>query len=101
MTHSMMSFHSSAVRQDQAGAIIADYLALERARRHRRALVAWFGLLAALIAGFGTAVHERSAAWLAAGLCLAAPVWAWTIELRRGWRFAKRLDEVPKVIKSS
>lgn len=101
MARSMMSFHSSAVRQDQAGAIIADYLALERARRHRRALVAWFGLLAALIVGVGAAVHERLAAWVAAGFCLAAPAWAWAIELRRDWRLAKRLDEVPKVIKSS
>ena len=101
MTHSMMSFHSSAVRQDQAGAIIGDYLALERARRHRRVFVTWFGLLAVLIVGLGTAVHERSATWLAAGLCLPAPAWAWAIELRRDWRLAKRLDEVPKVIKSS
>ena len=101
MTHSMMSFHSSAVRREQLGAIIADYLALERARRYRRAFVAGFGLLAALILGLGMAVHQRSTAWLAAGLCLAAPAWAWAIELRCDWRLAKRLDEVPKVIKSS
>ena len=99
--HTVVSFHSSAVPREQLAAIIADYLALERARRYRRAFVAGFGLLAALILGLGTAVHERSASWLAAGLCLAAPAWAWSIEVRCDWRLAKRLDEVPKVIKSS
>jgi hypothetical protein len=97
----LVSFHASAVRRDQLGAIIADYLALERARHYRRVLVAGFGLLAALILGLGAAAHHSSASWFAAGLCLAAPAWAWTIELRCDWRLAKRLDEVPKVIKSS
>jgi hypothetical protein len=32
---------------------------------------------------------------------LAALAWAWGIEVRCDWRLAKRLDEVPKVIKSS
>jgi hypothetical protein len=99
--HTVMSVHSSAVPREQLAAIIADYLALERARRYRRAFVAGFGLLAALILGLGAAVHERPASWLAAGFCLAAPVWAWAIELRCDLRLAKRLHEVPKVIKSS
>lgn len=93
--HTMMSFHSSMVRQDQTGAIIAEYLALERARRDRRAFVAGFGLLAVLILAIGTAVHDGSS-WLAAGVCLTAPAWAWAVELRRDWRLAKRLDQVPK-----
>ena len=99
--HTLVSFHSSAVRREQLGAIIADYLALERARHHRRMLVMGFGLLAALFLGLGAAVHQSSASWLVGGLCLAAPVWAWTIELRCDWRLTKRLDEVPKVVKSS
>jgi hypothetical protein len=99
--HTLVSFHSPAVRREQLGAIIADYLALERARHHRRLLVTGFGLLAALFHGLGAAVHQASASWLAAGLCLAAPAWAWTVELRCDWRLAKRLDGVPKVVKSS
>ena len=98
--HTLMSFHASAVRRDQVGAIIADYLALERARHYRRVLVAGFGLLAALILGVGAAVHHGSASWLAAGLCLPLRL---GLDHRAQVRLAprKRLDEVPKVIKSS
>ena len=99
--HTLVSFHSSAVRREQLGAIIADYLALERARHHRRMLVMGFGLLAALIIGVGAAGHVLATVWLAALPCLAAPAAAWLIELRYDWRLASRLNRVPRVIKSS
>ena len=92
----VVALHESPARRDQLGGIIADYLALERARYRRRALVAAFGFLAILMLGLGVAVHHNAAAWVGVSVSLIAPAWAWTIELRCDWRLAKRLDEVPQ-----
>jgi hypothetical protein len=112
--HIVTSFHSSAVRADQLSAIMADYIALERARTYRRLFVRRFGVLALVVAIASTALHWFSSIplWLSVGFCLVAPVSAWVAELRCDWRLARRLEQVPeaaahlvaprtKVIKSS
>ena len=60
--HTVVSFHGSAVKPDQLSGIMADYLALERARTFRRLLVKRFGVLAAIFAGvsFLSAVRFRA-----------------------------------------
>ena len=44
--HIVTSFHASAVRSDQLIGIMTDYVALERARAHRKFLMIGFGALA-------------------------------------------------------
>ncbi len=44
--HAVTSFHASAVEPGQVSAIMAEYLALERARVYRRLFVTRFALLA-------------------------------------------------------
>jgi hypothetical protein len=91
------SFHSSAVEPHHISAIMAEYLALERARIYRRLFVTRFGLLALFVALIGLGFHwlPRFASWLSVGLCSVAPIWAWLVELRCDWRLARRLREVP------
>ena len=88
------SFQVSPARRDQLGGMIADYLALERARCQRRVLVTVFGLLAMLMLAVGAALQRDGAAWIAVVLCLAVPAWAWTIELKRDSRLARRLNDI-------
>jgi uncharacterized membrane protein YcjF (UPF0283 family) len=90
------SFHSSAVGREQIGAIMAEYLALERARIYRRLLVTRFGLLALLaIIGTGFQWLPSFASWVCVGVCVVAPIGAWLAELRCDWRLAQRLKDVP------
>ena len=103
--HTVTSFHSSAVARPQVRAIMAEYLALERARVLRRLLSWRFGLLAAVAAVLGFGFHRLSlfASWLSVGVCILIPLWAWVIELRCDRRLAQRLGQTPgdeKVIKS-
>jgi hypothetical protein len=91
------SFHSSAVEPEELGGIMADYLALERARIFRRLLVTRFGLLAAGVLLLGTVgrVVPPTPMWFGVGACVTPPLWAWIVELRRHWRLARRLEQVP------
>lgn len=93
--HTVTSFHASDVQPDQLSGIMADYLALERARIFRRLLVKRFGVLAAVFAGVSVHWLSAFASWFSVGLCVAAPVWAWMVELGCERRLARRLDEVP------
>lgn len=90
------SFHSSAVESEELGGIMADYLALERARIFRRLLVKRFGLLAMCVLLLGIVLHAVPpiAVWFSMGAFVTPPVWAWIVELRRDWRLARRLDQV-------
>ena len=93
--HTVTSFHASDVQPDQLSGIMADYLALERARIFRRLLVKRFGMLAAILAGVSFHWLSAFASWFSVGLCVAAPVWAWIVELGCERRLARRLDKVP------
>jgi hypothetical protein len=112
--HTVTSFHASGVQPQQVSAIVANYLALERARIYRRLSVTRFGLIALVLAvtGFGFHWLPAVASWAGVGLCTVAPAWAWVNERRCDRRLARRLKEVPggnndapsarkKVIKSS
>ena len=111
--HTVTSFRASDVESDQVSAIMAEYLALERARTYRRLFVTRCGLLALVVAAGGFGFHWLSAfdSWISVGLCGVAPTWAWLAELRNNRRLARSLDEIPsdqfvvprwkKVVKSS
>jgi hypothetical protein len=88
------SFPTSAVSREELGAILQDYLSLERARVFRRLLVTRFGLLALVVAIVAAVTHELSpfARWVPIGLFLAPPTWAWITELRLTRRLSRRLD---------
>lgn len=90
------SFSASAIPRDQLSRILADYLALDRARIFRRLLVTRFGMLALVAAVLGTVFHLSSpfARWFAIGLPLLPPTWAWVAELRLERRLSRRLDGV-------
>ena len=91
------SFHSSAVESEEVGGIMADYLALERARTFRRLLVPRCGVLAACVLLLGTVLHAipPTPMWFSVGAFVTPPLWAWFVELRRDWRLARRLKHVP------
>jgi len=93
--HTVTSFHASDVQTEQLTGIVADYLALERARVFRRLLVKRFGVLAAVFAGVSLLSMPAFAFWFSVGLCVVAPVWAWIAELGCERRLARRLNEVP------
>jgi len=90
------SFQASAVPPDQLSSIVADYLALDRARIFRRLLVIRFGLIALGAALAGAVIHgvPPLARWFTSGLFLVPPVWAWIAELRLERRLSRRLDGV-------
>jgi len=92
--HTVTSFHASGVQPDQLNGVMADYLALERARIFRRLLVKRFGMLAAIFAGVGFLSRSAFASWFSVALCVAAPVWAWMAELGCERRLARRLGHV-------
>lgn len=96
--HIVTSFHASAVRSDQLIGIMTDYVALERARAHRKFLMIGFGALAFAISAASVGLHWFSSytVWLGVGLCLVAPLLAWVVEVKCDWRLARRLDEVPE-----
>jgi Flp pilus assembly protein TadB len=95
--HTVTSFPASAVRPEQLSGIMADYLALERARAFRRLLVTRFGIMALMAAVIGAGLHRLLpfASWCSVGALLVPPVWAWMVELRRDLRLARRLEELP------
>ena len=95
--HTITSFHASAVPPDQLSAIMADYVALERARGFRRLLAVRCGLMALAIvaARFAFGGLPRFPWIFGASLCLAAPGAAWLVELRRARRLAHRLENTP------
>jgi uncharacterized membrane protein len=102
--HTVTSLHSSAVPAEQVNAIAADYLALERARIHRRLCVARFGVTG-LVLAVATVVRwlPATAAWVSIATCLAVPGWALLVEHRCVRRLKRHLDQVlhKKVVKSS
>jgi len=53
--HAITSLRTAGLPPEHVKAVLADYLALERARTYRRACVTRFGALAAVfgVAGFG------------------------------------------------
>ena len=92
------SFHASAVEPEHINAITAEYLALERARIHRRLFVARFGLLAFVLVIVGFGLHWLTAAGSSAGvmLCSVPPAWAWVAELRCDRRLARALEGIAR-----
>jgi hypothetical protein len=103
------SFHASSLPQEELGRLLADYLALDRARIVRRLMVARFGVLAAGAALLETVVHGFSvfARSFTVALCLVPPIWAWIVELVRERQLSRhptldaRAAQHKKVVKSS
>ena len=95
--HSVTSFDGSAIEPDELRALLGEYLAVERARIWRRLLTTRFVLLGALIVSTGTTLHwlPPLACWVTGGLCGAAPIGAWMVELRRDWRLERHLQAIP------
>ena len=94
------SFQASAVPPEQLSGIVADYLALDRARIFRRLLVIRCGLLA-LGAGFASVLLHRVspvAPWFTCAVFLVPPVWAWIAELRLAHRLSRRLDGIDGIV---
>jgi hypothetical protein len=87
---------ASSVSKEELRIILAEYLALDRARVFRRLFVVRFGVLTtitvlvALIAP-GMPVVAR---WLPPVLCVAPPTWAVIVELRLARRLARHLEGV-------
>ena len=95
--HAVTSFHAASVDSERINAIMADHLALERARIYRRLFVTRCGLLALLLGALNLGFRWLSpfASWFTVGLCAVAPAWAWLAELRCDWRLARRLRDLP------
>jgi hypothetical protein len=91
---SFTSFPASSVGADELKAITADYLALERIRVFRRLLVKRFGILTVFAAVVSLSWLSRFAFWFSVSLCLAPPVGAWVIEIRRERRLGGRIGAV-------
>ena len=89
----VVSFRASAIPQEELGRVVADYLALDRARVLRRLMVPRFGVLALAACLLETLLHGFSvvARSLTVGLCLLPPVWAWLVELIRERRVSGQL----------
>jgi hypothetical protein len=83
------SFSVSAMPREQLKAVLAAYLALDRARFLRRLLVRRCGMLALLATLLGI-VQGLSllARVLMLGICILPPAWAWIAE----WRVERRLS---------
>ena len=99
--HHVTSIPASSVPPAELNVILADYLALERARLFRRLFVFRFGLLAAAatIVSIVFPGLPAFARWFPPTLCLAPPIAAWIREWRLARRLSQRLDK--KVVKSS
>ena len=94
---------TSSVSPGALGGILADYLALDRARVARRLLVKRCGTLAGLAFALALSAHASLAVRTIAPGVLATPaVWAWIAERRLARRMAASLRRAnQKVIKSS
>ena len=91
--HVVTSFHASAVEPRHVSLIMAETLALERARLYRRLFATRFGALALAVGLVGSGFHWLSvvASWCGVALCVVAPAWAWIVELKSDWRLARSL----------
>jgi hypothetical protein len=98
--HTITALRATGLSPDQVRAVMADYLALERARTFRRACVTRFGALATLfgIAGFGAHWLTPIVSWFSVAMCGVAPVWAWIAELRREWMLSRRLGRLSDAV---
>jgi len=95
--HTVTSFEGAALNHEELRALIAEFLSVERARIWRRLLTTRCMLLGALFVGTGITLHwlPPLAYWTTAGLCAAAPIGAWIVELRRDWRLGRHLEGLP------
>ena len=95
--HTVTSFDGSALSLEEMSTLMADYLAVERARIWRRLLTTRFASLGALVVSTGMFFRwlPPAAYWITGGLCAMAPMWAWIVELRRDWRLTRRLEGIP------
>jgi hypothetical protein len=89
------ALHSSSASRAEMREILADYLALDRARVFRRLFLVRFGSLAAIAAVVTLVIPGLSIAarCLPPALFLTPPVWAWAVELKRARRLAVRLRQ--------
>ena len=88
------SLPATSVSKDELKVILADYLALDRARVFRRLFVVRFGLLTtvSVLVAFIAPGLPAIARWLPPVLCLAPPTWAVVLELRLARRLARHLE---------
>jgi Flp pilus assembly protein TadB len=93
--HIVTSFHASAAQPQQLGAVMADYVALERAQTVRRVLVKRFGILTLAVGGTAFVWLSTPALWLCVGMCLVVPAAACIVELARERRLTRRLRAIP------
>lgn len=91
--HTVTSFRASALQSDRVTSILADYVAVERARSARRLLVARCVPLALCILLVDAAMGglHPVAYWSSIGLLLTLPLGAWIVELMRTRRLARCL----------
>ena len=93
---SVTALPSSAVSPAALSGILADYVALERARLMRRLLVRRCGGLATFAAMLALSVHASLAArTIAPGVLVTPAVWAWIAERRLARRIAASLSGQP------
>lgn len=90
------SFPAVAVTREDLSRILADYLALDRARIMRRLLVTRCGLFALLAGYIGAIIPGLSpfTRWFPIALFLSPPAWAWIHELRLERRLTHELDGI-------
>src|SRR5688572_14113173 len=90
------SVHASSTSPAELNVILADYLALDRARIFRRLFVVRFGLLAAAAILVDVVLPNLPAIarWFPPALCLAFPAAAWICEWRLARRLSQQLDTV-------
>ena len=95
--YAITSLRTAGLPPEHVKAVLADYLALERARTYRRVCVTRFGALAAVfgVAGFGVHWLSPIVSWSSVVMCGIAPVWAWVAEMRRAWTLSSRLRRLP------
>ena len=91
------SFQSLAVPSQRINEVVAECLALERARMYRRLFLTRFGALAVVVAvvGWGFNWLSSVASCVSVGFCAIAPAWGWVHELKCARRLARSLDECP------
>ena len=96
--HTVTSFHASSLEPEQLRAVMADYLALERARVYRRLSLVRFAALGVAVGVAGPGFHwiPTFASWLGAVVCMATPASAWIAEVWQEWRLARRLSQLPE-----
>ena len=98
-TPQVTSLPGSSVSQEELRIILAEYLALDRARVFRRLFVARFGLLTTItiVVALIAPGMPLVARWLPPVLCVAPPTWAVIVEVRLARRLARHLEGVDPV----